>query len=143
LKAVAFNHPPDSPGAEVEAALPQLLGDDLHRGVGIKKAMPNHLANDLVGSARRFFGPALSVPQRHGTVALEGAEQLVVPLFAVAVLLGGLPSAKAHALAVDEHGQLSGDLVVGQDGQTAFGTDQCRAVRIESKHLSSSLKDSP
>jgi hypothetical protein len=50
LKSVPVDHSPDAARAELEAALPQLLGDDFHRGVGIEEAMANDLTDDLVGS---------------------------------------------------------------------------------------------
>ena len=61
MKAVLLDDAVHAPGADREAGLAELLGDDVDRGVGIEEAMADDLALDLVGADIVGFGAAFVV----------------------------------------------------------------------------------
>jgi hypothetical protein len=68
LKAVLFDDADDTTSAYREASLPELLSDDVDRGVRIEEAVTDDLANDFVGADIVVFGA--------GLVALESCASM-------------------------------------------------------------------
>ena len=134
MKAVIGDDAFGAPGAEGEAGLAELLGDDLGGGVGIEEAVADDLADGLVGAAGGALGAALAALQGGGAVGEEGAADLEVALFAEAELLGGSQGAEPLALAFDEHGEFAGDFVGGGDGEGAGGAGELLELGVEVKH---------
>jgi len=56
LKAILLDDAVHAPGADGEASLAELLGDDVDRGIGIEEALADDLALDLVGADIVVFG---------------------------------------------------------------------------------------
>jgi len=124
LKAEIGDDAFDAAGAEGTAGLAELLGDDLGGGLGVEEAVADDLAHGLVGVAGGAFGAAAVVLQGRGAVGEEGAADLEVTLLAEAKLLGGGEGSESLALALDEHGEVAGDLVGGGDGERTGGADE-------------------
>jgi len=119
LQAVIGDDPFDAAQTDGEARLPEFLGDDLGRSVGIQKAIAQDLADDLIGAAIRGFWAGLLRLQGGEAAFLEGLEQLVIPLTTIAILLGDLADLSFQALAFDQHEEAAGQWVGRGDGQGA------------------------
>ena len=76
--------------ADRPSALHELLGDDLRRGVGVEKAMPDHLTDEFGRAAVVRLGAPFPALQCRGPLLAEGAAKLEVALLAEVELLGGL-----------------------------------------------------
>lgn len=114
--------------------LSQLLGDDRGGGLGIKEAMPDDLANDLLGPPIVGLGAALLALQAESPVPEVLLAKLEVALFAISILRGGLQRAEFAALALDQHREPSGDVVLVGDGQSpARAHEFCRG-EIQGEH---------
>ena len=113
------NNAVDGAFADAEVSLAEFLGDDFGTGFRIQKAVPDHLADEFLGApivgSEAAFGAEESLA---AFLQKEGAE-LEVTLPAKAELGGGAVNALAAAFALDEHGELAGDFIVGRDGQGA------------------------
>jgi hypothetical protein len=123
LKAVLFDDADDTPNADRKSGLAEFLRDDLDRGVGIKKAVADDLANELVGADIVAFGSRLVTLESHATMFTIKFEQLKISLFAKAKLCGGLGGTKPFALAFDEHAQAGDDEVIRTNGEFTGGAD--------------------
>jgi hypothetical protein len=134
LQAEALDDALDAARADGQAALAELLGDDLGGGLGVEEAMANRLANGLLRTAVVARGPRRVVDEGGGASAGEGIAELEVALLAVAEGLGGRDGAQAQALAGQEHGELAGDVVVGRERQGAGGAQQLALLAVGVKH---------
>jgi hypothetical protein len=132
LKAILLDDALHAAGADGEAGLAELLGDDVGRGVGVEEAVADDLAFGLVGADGVGLGAALLHQEGRGPSLLETVEHLIIPLSGEAVLAGGLEGAEALALALDEHDQARGDLVAGWDDQFAGRSDDAAVGEFES-----------
>ena len=81
MKAVLGDDTVDTTGADREAGLPELLGDDFRGSIGVEKAMPNDLAHEFIGASIVRFGSARFALQRCGAVLVEGIAQLMAGSF--------------------------------------------------------------
>jgi hypothetical protein len=124
----------DAARADRRAGLTKPLGDNVRGSLGVEEAMPDRLADDFVGAAVVALGPSLEVDQGGGAVFGEGVAELEVALLAVAEHPGGLNGPQPKALAGDEHGEFTGDFIVGRDGQRAVRTDQLALLNVELEH---------
>ena len=131
MKAVVLDDAHDAPNADGEASETELLCDDFDRGVWIKKALPDHLANDLVGADIVTLGAGLVASESWAALFTIEFEQLKISLFAEIELLGGLGGAEPFALAFDEHGQAGDDEVVRQHGELSGGADDATGRDVE------------
>jgi hypothetical protein len=131
LKAVLLDDTDDTANAEREAGLAEFLRDDVDRGVGIEEAVPDDLANDLVGPDIVAFGAGLVALESWASVFPVEFEQLKIALFAEVELLGGPGGAEPLALAFDEHGQAGDDEVVGKNGKLSGGSDDAAGRDVE------------
>ena len=118
MQAVALDDALDAARADGQAGLGELLCDDLGGGVGVEEAVPDGLADGLLGTTVVAAGSGGVVDQGGGALPGEGVAELEVALLGVAEGLGGLAGAKAKALTSDEHGELAGDFVVAGQGQS-------------------------
>ncbi len=100
-------------------ALPEFLGDDLGGGVRVQEAVAQDLVDDLLGAPVVGLGSGLVRLEGWEAAPVEGLEELVVALTAVAVFLGDGQDAVAEALAFQEHEEAPGQGVGGGDGQGA------------------------
>ena len=123
MKAVLFDDADDTPNADRKSGLAEFLRDDLDRGVGIKKAVADDLANELVGADIVAFRSRLVTLESHATMFTIKFEQLKISLFAKAKLFGGLGGTKPFALAFDEHAQAGDDEVIRTNGEFTGGAD--------------------
>ena len=131
MKAVLLDDADDTPSADLEAGLAELLRDDVDRGVGIEEALTDDLANDLVGADIVAFGARLVALESCTTMFTIELEQLKISLFAEVELLGGLGGAEPFALAFDEHGQPGDDEIVRKNGELSSGTDNAAGRDVE------------
>ena len=88
--------------------------------------MTDDLADDLLGAARGALRSAFGVLQGQSPAGLIGVEELEVALGRIAMVGCGVRGAPPQALALDEHHQFAGNLVVLGKGQTAGGADDPR-----------------
>ena len=88
---------------------------------GIEEAVPDHLADHLGRSAVMGLGPALVTLEAWCPQLGESGPQLKVALLAEAELPGGPDRPQPFALALDQHRQLAGDLVILAHRQTTLG----------------------
>jgi hypothetical protein len=123
LKAVLLDDADDTASADRETGLAKFLCEDLQRGVRIKKAMANDLANDLVGADVVAFGSWLVAQESWATLFTKQFEHLEISLFAEAELLGRIGGSGPLTLAFDEYGEAGDDDVIGQDGELSGGAD--------------------
>lgn len=121
MQAVLFDDAIDTPGADLEPCLPELLGDDVDGGVGVEEAVADDLSDEFAGTDVVAFGPSLLSHEAGASLFIIGFEQLIVSLFAEAELLGGPGGAETFALSFDEHGEALDDEVVIVDGEFAGG----------------------
>jgi hypothetical protein len=80
LKAVLLNSAFHAPGADLEAGLAELLGDDVDRGVGIEEAVADDLSLDLVGADGIGLRSTFLVLESQGSLLLELLVQLIISL---------------------------------------------------------------
>ena len=135
MKAVFGDDTLHAAGADLPAALAQLLGDHLRGGVAVKEPVPDHLPDDLGRSPVVGLGAALLALQSDRARLVKDGAELEVPLLAVAELAGGLEGAAFLALPFEEHEELVRDLVVLADVQGAGRPDPRMVLRFESCHL--------
>ena len=123
MKAVLFDDADDTPNADRKSGLAEFLRDDLDRGVGIKKAVADDLANELVGADIVAFGSRLVTLESHATMFTIKFEQLKISLFAKAEFFGGLGGTKPFALTFDEHAEAFDDEVIRTNREFTGGAD--------------------
>ena len=131
MQAVIGDHPFDAAQTDGEMSLPELLGDDLRRGVGIQKAIAQDLADHLVGAA--IIGSGAGFPGLQGQEAplLEGVEDLVITLAAITIFLRDGGDLRIPALAFLKHEEAAGQLIGIGDGQEAGGAGELMGQGIE------------
>ena len=116
MKAILLDDAVHASSTDGETSLAELLGDDVDRGVGIEEALPDDLANDLVGADIVAFGAGLVALESCAAMFTVEFEQLKIALFAEVELVGGLGGAEPFALAFDEHGEAGDDEVIRKNG---------------------------
>lgn len=121
----------DGTEAHREAGLAQLLGDDLHRGIGVQEAVAQDLADRLVGAAVVGFGTGFVGLESGQAALVVGGQQLVVTLAAIAVFLGDLGDVLLEALAFLEHEKAAGQSVAWGNGQGAGWADELVSSKVE------------
>ena len=131
MKTVLLDDADHTTHADREAGLAEFLRDDLDRGVRIEEALPDDLANDLVGADIVAFGPGLVALESCASMFTIEFEQLKVSLFAEVEFFGGLGGTEPFALAFDEHGQAGDDEVVGKNGELSVGADDTATRDVE------------
>jgi hypothetical protein len=134
LKAEVGQDAFDAPRAEGPARLAELLGDDGGGRLRVEEAMADDLAHGFVGAAVGAFGAALLAGEGAGPAAEEVLAELEVALFAETELGGGLRGAESQALALNEHGELVGDLIIGGHGEGAGRADELLKLQVEVEH---------
>ena len=97
------------------------MRDDFGAGFGIQKAVTDHLADEFLGATIVGSGAAFGAEESGATFLQEEGAELEVTLPAKAEWGGGAVNALRAALALDEHGELAGDFIVGGKGQGADG----------------------
>jgi hypothetical protein len=107
----------DGAFADAEVTLAEFLGDDFGAGFGIEEAVADDLTDEFLRAAVIGFRAALGTEQRRAAFFKKERAKLEVALAAEAKLGGGTVNALGAAFALDEHGELRGDFVVGGDGQ--------------------------
>lgn len=131
MQAVVGEGATDAAGADRQAGLAELLGQDVRRGLGVEETQTNDLADDLGGTSGAGLGSAFTAVQSGAAVGEEGSAELAVTLFAEAVFGRSGAGAETFAFAFDEHEQLARDLVLGRDNQGAAGSAYGVCVRVE------------
>ena len=119
LKAVIGDDPLDTAPADGEVGLAELLGDDIGGRVGIQEAVAQDLADRLVGTPIIGFGAGLLRLEGGEATALEGIEDLIIALTAIAILLGDGGDVGFQTFAFDQHEEAVGQLVGGFNGEGA------------------------
>ena len=119
LKAVIGDDPLDTAPADGEVGLAELLGDDIGGSVGIQEAVAQDLADRLVGTPIIGFGAGLLRLEGGEATALEGIEDLIIALTAIAILLGDGSDVGIQTFAFDQHEEAVGQLVGGFNGEGA------------------------
>ena len=131
MKTVLFDDADNTTHADREPGLAEFLRDNVDRGVRIKEAMTDDLANDLVGADIVAFGPGLVALESCASMFTIEFEQLKVSLFAEVELFGGLGGTEPFALAFDKHGQAGDDEVVGKNREFSVGADDTATRDVE------------
>jgi hypothetical protein len=131
LKAILLDDADDTPSADQEAGLAELLRDDIDRGVRIEEAVADDLANDLVGAHRVAFGAGLVALESCASLFTIEFEQLKISLFAEAELVGGLGGTDPFALAFDQHGEAGDNEVIRKHGEHSGGADDAVGRDVE------------
>ena len=131
MQAVIGDDALDAAQTDLEVGLAQFLGDDLRGGIRIQKAIAQNLADGLIGAAVVGLGASLLRLEGGQAALLEGVEDLIVTLTAVAVFLGDGGDVVVQTLAFNEHEETGSQRVGAGDGQGAGGTSQLVSVRIE------------
>ena len=131
LQAVLLDNTVHAAGADLEAGLAELLGDDVDRGVGVEEAVADDLTVDLVGADIVVFGAGFVALQSRASMLTIEFEQLKISLFAEAEFVGGLGGAEPFALAFDEHGEAGDDEAIGQNGKLSRGADDAVFRQVE------------
>jgi hypothetical protein len=111
--------------------LPELLGDDLGRSVGVQKTIAQDLADDLIGAPIIGFGAGLLGLQSGEAALLVSFEQLVVALATKPIFLSDGADLSFQALAFDEHEEAAGELVGGSDGQGSHRTGELAGIGMK------------
>jgi hypothetical protein len=131
LKAVLLDDAGDTASANWETRLAKFLCEDVDRGVGIEEAVPNDLADNLVGADRVAFGTRLMAKQTCATLLTKEFEQLKISLFAEAELLGGLGGPDPLALTFDKHGEAEDNEVIRTNSELSGRTDDPMGRHVE------------
>ena len=134
MQAELFDDPFDAADGDGPTSLSEFLGDDGGGGLGIEEAVANDLADDFVGAAVRAFGAAFFAEQGQGTALGEGLTELEVALFREAELEGGLQRSEAEAFPFAEHGEFTGDFIIGGHRECAVGTEELVGGGVEVDH---------
>jgi hypothetical protein len=121
LKAIFCEDPFHAADGQGKPILVEFLGNNLGRDVRVEKAVPDNLADDLLGPAVVGFGPGFMAGECLSPIRLEEVQDLVISLSGVAKLFGGGGRAQAFTLAFHEHGELASDFIVFSDGQGSCG----------------------
>jgi hypothetical protein len=132
LKAILLDDAHDTASANWETRLTKLLCEDVEGGIGIKEAVTNDLADDLVGANIVAFGTWLMAKESWATLFTKEFEQLKISLFAEAELLGRLGGPDPLALAFDEHREAEDNEVIRKDGKLSGGPDDPVGRHVES-----------
>ena len=131
MQAVIGDDALDAAQTDLEVGLAQFLSDDLGGGIRIQKAAAQNLADGLIGAAVVGLGAGLLRLEGGQAALLEGVEDLIVALTAVAVFLSDGGDVVVQTLAFNEHEETGGQRVGAGDGQGAGGTSQLVSFRIE------------
>jgi hypothetical protein len=131
LKAILLDDADDTPSADQEAGLAELLRDDIDRGVRIEEAVADDLANDLVGAHIVAFGAGFVALESCASLFTIEFEQLKISVFGEAELVGGLGGTDAFALAFDQHGEAGDHEVIRKHGEHSGGADDAVGRDVE------------
>jgi hypothetical protein len=123
LKAVLRDGAVDTPSADQEAGLVELLRDDLDCGIRIEEAVTDDPANDFVGADIVAFGAGLVALESCASMLAIELEQLKISLPAEFELLSGLDGAGPFASAFNEHGKAWDDEVIRKNGELSSGAN--------------------
>jgi len=134
LQAIVRNDPFHAADAQSVSGLTELLGDHLRGGVGIQKAVPNHLANDLRRAPVVRLGATFLTLQGGGALRGKERAELEVALFAVAEFLGSQKRSQSFALALNEHQKLGCQLVVPGNREPSSTPDHNVLLKIKFRH---------
>jgi hypothetical protein len=135
LQAILLDDADDTPSADREASLAELLRNDVDRGVGIEEAVADDLANEFVGADIVAFGAGLVALESCTSMFMIEFEQLKISLLAEAEFLSGPGGAEAFALAFNEHGQAGDDEIIGKNGELSGGADDAVGRHVEQHGL--------
>jgi hypothetical protein len=131
LKAVLLDDTDDTPSADREAGLAELLSDDVDRGVGIEEAVTDDLTNDFIGADIVGFGTGFVALESCASMFTIELEQLKISRFAEVEFLSGLGGPEPFALAFNEHCQAGDDEVVRKDGELSGGAGDAVGRDVE------------
>jgi hypothetical protein len=96
--------------------------------------MPDHLADEFLGAAIVGAGAAFGAEESGAAFLEKEGAELEVTLPAKAEFRGGLVNALGAAFALDEHGQLASDCIVGGNGQGARGAEDAFFGKLQGQH---------
>jgi len=131
LKAVLLDDADDTPSAEQEAGLAELLRNDVDRGVRIQEAVTDDLANEFVGADIIAFGAGLVAFESCASMFTIEFEQLKISLPAEAELLSGLGGAESFALAFNEHREAGDYEVIRKNREFSRRADDAVGRHLE------------
>ena len=124
----------DGAFTDAEITLAEFLCDDFGAGFGIQEAMTDHLAEEFLGAAIGGAGAAFGAEESLAAFLQKEGAELEVTLPAKAEFGGGLVNALRAAFALDEHGELAGDFIVGGNGQGAGGALDTFFEKLKGQH---------
>jgi hypothetical protein len=134
LQAKVFDDALDTAGADLQTSLSDFLRDDISRGVGVEESMPHDLTGHLLGAAVLAFGSAFVAHKGLGAMQLKDLTNLVVPSLAEAECLSRLARTEGVTVALDEHRQLSSDIVLFEDGKRTMRSNEPVLIMIKCQH---------
>jgi hypothetical protein len=104
LNAEFLNDPLNTPNTDGGPGLAKLLGDDLGRGVRVKKTVSNDLSNHGIRSTIVGLGAAGLVGERLGASFSELFQEDIVVLPSKTIFLTGFRGRKPFTVDLVEHG---------------------------------------
>ena len=134
MQAKVFDHALDTTRADLQAGLSDFLSDHISRGVWVQESMPNDLTGHLLGAAVLAFWSPFFAREGLGAMKAKGLANLVVPRLAEAECLSRLARAEGVTFALDQHRQLSSDVVLFEDGKGAMRPNEPVLITIKCQH---------
>jgi hypothetical protein len=135
LKAVLLDDTDDTPSADREASLAELLRDDVDRSVGIEEAVTDDLANEFVRADIVVLGAGLVALESCASLFPIEFEELKIALLAEVELRSGLDGTEPFALAFNKHGEAGDDVVIRKNGKVSGGADDAEGRHVELHRL--------
>jgi hypothetical protein len=133
LQAVIGDNALDGADADGVVGLAQLLRDDLGRSIRVQEQVAQDPTHGFIGPAIVGSGAGFLGLKSRKAALLEGVEQLIVALAAVAVLLGDGGDVLLEALAFQEHEKPASQRVFRGNGQSAGRAGELVGSRVEMK----------
>ena len=131
MQAILLDDADDTPSADREAGLAELLRNDVDRGVGIEEAVADDLANEFVGADIVAFGAGLVALESCASMFTIEFEQLKISLLGEVELGSGPSGTEPFALAFNDHGQAGDDEVIRKDKELSGGADDAVGRHVE------------
>ena len=132
MQAVIGDDPFDAPLANGMGLLADFLGDDSGGTIWIQEATADDQAHDPVGATVIGLGSWSLEEQALGAMLEKIIQDLVITLAGEIVFLSGLGRAQSFALAFDEHGEATADLVIVGNQEGAASACEAEVLFRES-----------
>ena len=116
MQAELRNDAVDGAFTDAEVTLAEFLRDDLGAGFRVQEAVTDDLADDFLCTSVLGFGAAFGAEESRAAFVEKTRAELEVALTAITEFGGGSVKALRTTFALNEHGELTRDLVVVGNG---------------------------